>query len=172
MIEESQGSALYFNKCTFGVISYLPSSFFRLGTLLVASSIQVPSAEYFSSKGFPTKTRSSSVESSASFANSPVTKQMKSCFVVSKKQLAVPDVIRKGIYALENMLTPLFDQVVGHVQDTELLHHMDSLQFVYEIVGDPQFLQGVCYGLLQDMTTSDECLSLNTHSHTQRWHSS
>lgn len=89
MIEESQGSALYFNKCTFGVITYLPSSFFRLGTLLVASSIQVPSAEYFSSKGFPTKTRSSSVESSASFANSPVTKQMNSCFMVSKKQLAV-----------------------------------------------------------------------------------
>lgn len=49
----------------------LPSSFFRLGTLLVASSIQVPSAEYFSSKGLPTKTRSTSDERSASFANSP-----------------------------------------------------------------------------------------------------
>lgn len=50
------------------------------------------------------------------------------------------------------MLTPLFDQVVGHIQDTELLHHMDSLQLVYEIVGDPQFLQCVRYGLLQGTT--------------------
>lgn len=48
----------------------LPSSFFKLGTLLVASSIHVPSAEYFSSKGFPTNTRSTNDGSSASFANS------------------------------------------------------------------------------------------------------
>lgn len=47
-----------------------PSSFFSLGTLLVASSIQFPSAECFSSRGLPTNTRSSRQGSSASFTNS------------------------------------------------------------------------------------------------------
>lgn len=49
---------------------HLPSSFFSLGTLFVASSIQLLSAECFSSKGLPTNTRSSRHGSSASFTNS------------------------------------------------------------------------------------------------------
>lgn len=51
----------------------VPSSFFRLGSLFVASSIHVPSAECFSSRGFPTNTRSTRHGSSASLTNSPAT---------------------------------------------------------------------------------------------------
>lgn len=52
-----------------------PSSFFSFGTLLVASSIQLPSAECFSSSGLPTNTRSSRHGSSASFTNSAASTQ-------------------------------------------------------------------------------------------------
>lgn len=63
-------SYLYLKNISKPAQSHLPSSFFSLGTLLVASSIQFPSAECFSSKGFPTNTRSSRHGSSASFRNS------------------------------------------------------------------------------------------------------
>ena len=53
------------------VLSCLPSSFFRLGSLLQASSIQFPSAECFSSRGFPTNTMSTRHGRSASLTNSP-----------------------------------------------------------------------------------------------------
>lgn len=58
------------NHCPNLAQGYSPSSFFSLGTLLVASSIQFPSTECFSSKGLPTNTRSSRHGSSASFTNS------------------------------------------------------------------------------------------------------
>lgn len=51
---------------------FLPSSFLSLGSLLVASSTQFPSSECFSSRGFPTNTRSTSSGRSASFRNSPI----------------------------------------------------------------------------------------------------
>lgn len=57
----------------------------------------------------------------------------------------------------------------------ELLHHMDSLQLVYEVVGDPQFLQCVRYSLLQDTTAQTNIypyLSLShTHVCAHSWHS-
>ena len=49
----------------------LPSNFFRFGSLLEASSIQIPSVECFSSRGFPTNTRSMRQDRSASLTNSP-----------------------------------------------------------------------------------------------------
>lgn len=56
--------------CKWTETCYSPSSFLSLGSLFVASSIQLPSAAHFSSNGFPTNTRSTRDGRSASFRNS------------------------------------------------------------------------------------------------------
>lgn len=46
------------------------------------------------------------------------------------------------------VLTPLLDQVVGHVEDSQLLHALDPFQLLDQVVGDPQLLQGVGHRFL------------------------
>ncbi len=45
-------------------------------------------------------------------------------------------------------LTPFFDQVVGHVENSEVLQALDSPQLLNTVIGDPQLFQCVPYCLL------------------------